>query len=314
MNNKQTILVTGGAGFLGSHLCDRLLAAGHRVLCLDNLSTGSRDNTKDFKGDFEFIEHDIIDPIRLEVDQIYNLACPASPVHYQSNPVRTVKTNVLGTINMLGLARRTGARILQASTSEVYGDPAVHPQPESYVGSVNPIGPRACYDEGKRVAETLMIEYHRAHGLDIRIARIFNTYGPRMAFDDGRVVSNFVLNALRGKPLQLYGGGKQSRSFCYVDDMVDGLVALMEHESESKHEPFNLGNPNEITIRKLAETVLRITESNSKLQDAALPKDDPARRCPDIARAAEILGFEASKALESGLRSTVSEFQKRMHS
>lgn len=316
MTEKLTILVTGGAGFLGSHLCDRLLEAGHRVLCLDNLSTGSLDNiahlTADRTADFEFIEHDIINPIRLEVDRIYNLACPASPVQYQLNPVRTVKTNVLGTMNMLGLARRTGARILQASTSEVYGDPAVHPQTESYVGSVNPIGPRACYDEGKRIAETLMIEYERAHNVDIRIARIFNTYGPRMAFNDGRVVSNFVLNALRGEPLQLYGGGSQSRSFCFQANLIRGLMSLMDYEGPLKHQPVNLGNPHEITIRQLADAVLRLTGSRSELRDAPMPQDDPTRRCPDITRARTELGFDPHIELDTGLQATIDDFKKRL--
>ena len=311
MPGNQTILVTGGAGFLGSHLCERLLGAGHRVLCLDNLSTGSRENIDALKGDFEFIEHDLIHPIRLDADQVYHLACPASPVHYQSNPVRTVKTNVLGTMNMLGLARRTGARILLASTSEVYGDPIKHPQREDYLGNVNQLGPRACYDEGKRIAETLMVEYRREHAIDTRIARIFNTYGPRMAFDDGRVISNFVLNALRGEPLQLYGGGRQSRSFCYVDDMVSGLIALMEYEGGLKHDPFNLGNPHELSIRELAETVLTLTASQSSIADAPAQQDDPARRCPDITRAKTELGFAVTTHLKPGLQATIDDFRQR---
>ncbi|MCB9895897.1 MAG: SDR family oxidoreductase [Planctomycetes bacterium] len=320
-----TVLVTGGAGFLGSHLCERLLGAGHRVLCLDNLSTGSRANIEGLtergrhaRTDagatpaFQFIEHDLINPIKLDAEQVYHLACPASPVHYQSNPVRTVKTNVLGTMNMLGLARRTGARILLASTSEVYGDPKVTPQREDYLGNVNQLGPRACYDEGKRIAETLMVEYHREHNIDTRIARIFNTYGPRMAFDDGRVVSNFVLNALRGDPLQLYGGGRQSRSFCYVDDMVSGLIALMNYDGALKHEPFNLGNPHELSIRELAETVLRLTGSKSAVTDSPALQDDPAHRCPDITRARTELGFRAATALEDGLKATIRDFRARM--
>jgi UDP-glucuronate decarboxylase len=309
MTGKGTTLVTGGAGFLGSHLCERLLAAGQRVICLDNLSTGSRANVEQLKGKFEFVEHDLINPIKLDAEFVYHLACPASPVHYQSNPVRTIKTNVLGTINMLGLARRCGARILLASTSEVYGDPIKHPQREDYLGNVNQLGPRACYDEGKRVAETLFMEYHREHAIDTRIARIFNTYGPRMAPDDGRVVSNFILAALRGEPLQLYGGGKQSRSFCHVDDLVGGLMALMNYEGKLKHEPFNLGNPHEVTIRELAETIIRLTGSKSTIQDSPALQDDPARRCPDIGRARAELGFDLKVRLEDGLRRTIDWFR-----
>jgi UDP-glucuronate decarboxylase len=306
---ESTVLITGGAGFLGSHLCERLLGAGHRVICLDNLSTGSRANVEHLKGEFEFIEHDLINPIRLDAERVFHLACPASPVHYQSNPVRTIKTNVLGTINMLGLARRCGARILLASTSEVYGDPIKHPQREDYLGNVNQLGPRACYDEGKRVAETLFMEYHREHAMDTRIARIFNTYGPRMAANDGRVVSNFILNALAGKPLQLYGGGKQSRSFCYVDDMVTGLVALMDYEGELKHEPVNLGNPQEVTIRELAQHIIRLTASKSRIEDSPALQDDPARRCPDIDRAKTELGFDPKVSLEAGLKATIDWFR-----
>jgi UDP-glucuronate decarboxylase len=305
-----SILVTGGAGFLGSHLCERLLAAGHRVLCLDNLSTGSRNNIEHLDGAFEFIEHDLINPIKLDAEQVYHLACPASPVHYQSNPVRTVKTNVLGTMNMLGLARRTGARILLASTSEVYGDPQRSPQREDYLGNVNQLGPRACYDEGKRIAETLMMEYHREHGVDVRIARIFNTYGPRMAPDDGRVVSNFILAGLRGEPLKLYGGGGQSRSFCYVDDLVGGLVSLMEYSGELRHQSFNLGNPHEISIRELAETILRLTASSSPIVDGPAQPDDPGRRCPDITRARTELGFKPVTDLEGGLQRTIDYFRR----
>jgi UDP-glucuronate decarboxylase len=307
--SMRTTLVTGGAGFLGSHLCERLLARGERVLCLDNLSTGSRANIEHLQGDFEFIEHDLINPIRIDAERVFHLACPASPVQYQSNPVRTIKTNVMGSINMLGLARRCGARILQASTSEVYGDPAVSPQPESYLGNVNQLGPRACYDEGKRVAETLFMEYHREHGLDVRIARIFNTYGPRMAVGDGRVVSNFIVAALRGEPLQLYGGGQQGRSFCYVSDLIDGLVALMDYEGVLRHDPFNLGNPHEITIKELADRVLHLTGSSSAVIDAAAPQDDPMQRCPDITRAHTELGFNPGTDLESGLGATIDYFR-----
>lgn len=306
------VLVTGGAGFLGSHLCDRLLERGHQVVCLDNLSTGSRRNiAHNLEGaqPFEFILHDLIQPITIDADFVYHLACPASPVQYRSNPVRTVKTNVLGTINMLGLARRTGARILLASTSEVYGDPLVHPQPEDYLGNVNTIGPRACYDEGKRIAETLMMEYHRGHGLDVRIARIFNTYGPRMALDDGRVVSNFVVNALRDEPLELYSGGEQSRSFCYVDDLIAGLISLMDYEGERKHEPFNLGNPIEFSVRELAEKILKATGSNSTLKVGPSQQDDPARRCPAIERAKTELGFVAATDLDTGLSRTIDYFR-----
>ena len=305
----STVLVTGGAGFLGSHLCERLLAAGHRVICLDNLSTGSRTNVEHLKGKFEFVEHDLINPIKLDAEFVYHLACPASPVHYQSNPVRTIKTNVLGTINMLGLARRCGARILLASTSEVYGDPIKHPQREDYLGNVNQLGPRACYDEGKRVAETLFMEYHREHAIDTRIARIFNTYGPRMAEGDGRVVSNFIMAALRGEPLKLYGGGRQSRSFCYVDELVGGLIALMNYEGGLKHQPFNLGNPQEVTIIELAKTIIRLTGSKSRVEDGPAQADDPARRCPDIGRAKAEIGFSPKNQLEEGLRRTIDWFR-----
>ncbi|HET8649947.1 MAG TPA: UDP-glucuronic acid decarboxylase family protein [Gemmatimonadales bacterium] len=305
------VLVTGGAGFIGSRLCERLVEEGRHVICLDNFFTGRRDNVAHLLGSgrFELIQHDVCDPILLQVDRIYNLACPASPVHYQYNPVKTVKTNVLGTLNMLLLAHRVGARLLQASTSEVYGDPTVHPQPESYWGHVNPIGPRACYDEGKRVAETLLMDYHRQHGVDIRIARIFNTYGPRMAEHDGRVVSNFIVQALRGEPLTLYGEGRQTRSFCYVDELVDGLVRLMH--AEGVHEPVNLGNPTEFTIRQLAETVLRLTGSRSALTYRPLPQDDPTQRQPDITRARTRLGWQPTVPLEAGLRLTIEDFQRR---
>jgi UDP-glucuronate decarboxylase len=301
------ILITGGAGFIGSHLSDRLLADGHHVVCLDNFFTGRRDNIEhllDHPG-FELLRHDVCEPLFLEVDQIYNLACPASPVHYQYNPVKTVKSNVMGTLNMLVLAKRVGARILQASTSEVYGDPTVHPQPESYWGNVNPIGPRACYDEGKRVAETLMSDYHREDAVDIRIARIFNTYGPRMAENDGRVVSNFIVQALRGQELTLYGTGEQTRSFCYVDDLVDGLVRLMNVEGQGRHEPVNLGNPVEFTIRQLAEEVVKVVGGETRVVFKPLPQDDPTQRQPDITRAREWLGWEPRLHLAEGLALTV---------
>jgi UDP-glucuronate decarboxylase len=305
------ILVTGGAGFIGSHLCERLLAAGHEVICLDNFFTGRKDNIDhllDAPG-FEVVRHDVTEPIFIEVDQIYNLACPASPIHYQYNPVKTVKSNVLGTINMLVLAKRLRARILQASTSEVYGDPTVHPQPESYWGNVNPIGPRSCYDEGKRIAETLMSDYHRQDGVDIRIARIFNTYGPRMAENDGRVVSNFIVQALRGKPLTIYGAGEQTRSFCYVDELVDGLMRLMA--AEERHEPVNLGNPVEFTIRELAEEVLQIVGGHAGITYRPLPQDDPTQRKPDITRAREWLGWNPTITLKEGLTRTVEFFRGR---
>jgi UDP-glucuronate decarboxylase len=305
------ILITGGAGFIGSHLSDRLLADGHHVVCLDNFFTGRRDNIEhllDHPG-FELLRHDVCEPLFLEVDQIYNLACPASPVHYQYNPVKTVKSNVMGTLNMLVLAKRVGARILQASTSEVYGDPTVHPQPESYWGNVNPIGPRACYDEGKRVAETLMSDYHREDAVDIRIARIFNTYGPRMAENDGRVVSNFIVQALRGQELTLYGTGEQTRSFCYVDDLVDGLVRLMNVEGQGRHEPVNLGNPVEFTIRQLAEEVVMVVGGETRVVFKPLPQDDPTQRQPDITRAREWLGWEPRLHLAEGLALTVEYFR-----
>ncbi|WP_298273357.1 UDP-glucuronic acid decarboxylase family protein [Geobacter sp.] len=302
------ILVTGGAGFIGSHLCERLLGEGHDVLCLDNFFTGSKQNIARHLGNprFELIRHDITEPILLEVDRIYNLACPASPVHYQYNPVKTIKTNVMGTINMLGLAKRVKARILQASTSEVYGDPLVHPQPESYWGNVNPIGIRSCYDEGKRVAETLMMDYHRQNGVDIRIVRIFNTYGPRMAVHDGRVVSNFIVQALRGEDITLFGDGSQTRSFCYVDDLVDGMVRMMECEGFIG--PVNLGNPVENTIREFAERILALTGSDSKIVAMPLPSDDPKQRQPDISLARERLGWQPTVALDSGLRRTIDYF------
>src|SRR5512137_2310764 len=278
------IAVTGGAGFIGSHLCERLLREGHDVICLDNFFTGSKRNIIHLMDDhrFELVRHDITEPILLEVDRIYNLACPASPIHYQYNPVKTIKTSVLGAINMLGLAKRVRARILQASTSEVYGDPQVHPQTEEYWGNVNPIGLRSCYDEGKRVAETLMMDYHRQNGVDIRIVRIFNTYGPRMAVNDGRVVSNFIVQALKGEDITIYGGGNQTRSFCYVDDMIEGFVRLM-NSGDDLTGPVNLGNPGEFTMLELAETVLRLVGSKSKLIHKPLPEDDPKQRQPKIA-------------------------------
>jgi UDP-glucuronate decarboxylase len=306
------ILVTGGAGFIGSHLCDRLIAEGQEVLCLDNFFTGRRENILHLldNQNFELIRHDVTLPILLEVDQIYNLACPASPVHYQYNPVKTVKTNVLGAINMLGLAKRVRARILQASTSEVYGDPLVHPQTEEYWGNVNPIGQRSCYDEGKRIAETLMTDYHRQNKVDIRIARIFNTYGPRMLEHDGRVVSNFIVQALRGEPLTLYGEGEQTRSFCYVDDLIDALIRLMN--KEGLHDPINLGNPSEFTIRQLAEEVIKICGSESELTHLPLPPDDPRQRKPDITKAQTLLGWEPTIQLHEGLERTVAYFRERV--
>jgi UDP-glucuronate decarboxylase len=305
-----TTLITGGAGFLGSHLCERLVAAGEEVLCLDNFYTGSKDNIRHLlnRPNFELIRHDIWLPIYLEVDRIYNLACPASPVHYQTDPVATTKTSVLGAINMLGLAKRRRARILQASSSEVYGDPKVHPQPESYWGHVNTIGPRACYDEGKRCAETLCFDYHRQNGVDIRVVRIFNTYGPRMHPRDGRVVSNFIIQALTGEPITMYGDGGQTRSFCYVDDLVDGLLAMMNQGSEIG--PINLGNPVEFTIRGLAETVLRMTGSKSEIVFRPLPADDPVRRQPDINKARSILDWEPKVELRDGLKETIAYFRR----
>src|SRR5215204_6470484 len=279
------ILVTGGAGFIGSHLCERLLSEGHEVICLDNFFTGRKENIAHLLDDkrFELVRHDVTEPILLEVDQIYNLACPASPIHYQYNPVKTVKTSVMGMINMLGLAKRVHARILQASTSEVYGDPLMHPQKEEYWGNVNPIGLRSCYDEGKRIAETLMMDYHRQNKVDTRIARIFNTYGPRMAESDGRVVSNFIVQALRGEPLTLYGDGSQTRSFCYVDDLVEGLIRLMN--ADGLHDPVNLGNPGEFSIRQLAEAIAELCEAEVTIVYRPLPQDDPTQRRPDITRA-----------------------------
>jgi len=304
------ILITGGAGFIGSHLCDRLIADGHEVICLDNFFTGRRENVLHLldNHNFDLLRHDVIEPILLEVDQIYNLACPASPIHYQFNPVKTVKTNVVGTLNMLGLAKRVRARILQASTSEVYGDPLEHPQTESYWGNVNPIGLRSCYDEGKRIAETLMMDYHRQNRVDTRIARIFNTYGPRMLENDGRVVSNFIVQALRGEPLTLYGAGDQTRSFCYVDDLVEALIRLMG--ADDVYEPVNLGNPGEFTIKELAHEVVKICGSNSGLEYLPLPQDDPKQRKPDISRAQTLLNWSPSIPLDEGLRKTVAYFKE----
>jgi len=307
------ILVTGGAGFIGSFLCEALLDEGHEVICLDNLFSGFRRNIQPFRTNpsFEFIRHDVVEPILLEVDQIYNLACPASPVHYQYNPVKTVKTNVMGTINMLGMAKRVKARILQASTSEVYGDPQVHPQPEEYWGNVNPVGSRSCYDEGKRVAETLMMDYHSQNAVDIRIARIFNTYGPRMSIDDGRVVSNLIVQALRGEPMTVYGDGSQTRSFCYVSDLVRGLRKLMDQEDV--HRPVNLGNPVEVSILSFAERVREQTGTVSQICFEPLPSDDPLRRRPDIAQARKLLDWEPEVDLEEGLRLTVDYFDDLLH-
>jgi UDP-glucuronate decarboxylase len=307
------ILVTGGAGFIGSHLCERLLKEGNEVLCLDNFFTGRRENIFHLLDNqrFELLRHDVTEPILLEVDQIYNLACPASPVHYQYNPVKTVKTNVMGAINMLGLAKRVRARILQASTSEVYGDPLIHPQTEDYWGNVNPIGLRSCYDEGKRIAETLMTDYHRQNKVDIRIARIFNTYGPRMLEDDGRVVSNFIVQALRGQPLTLYGEGQQTRSFCYVEDLIEGLIRLMN--VDDLHEPVNLGNPGEFTIMQLAEEVIKACDSKSGFTYLPLPADDPRQRKPDISRAQTALGWNPTILLREGLKRTVDDFKRRVN-
>jgi len=309
--SSPRVLVTGGAGFLGSHLCERLLAEGCEVLCVDNFYTGRRSHVAHLLAHprFELLRHDITFPLYVEVDRIYNLACPASPVHYRFDPVQTTKVSVHGAINMLGLAKRRKARILQASTSEVYGDPEVHPQREDYRGNVSPIGPRACYDEGKRCAETLFFDYHRQHGLEIKVARIFNTYGPRMHPNDGRVVSNFVVQALRGEPLTVYGDGSQTRSFCYVDDLIDGLVRLMDSPAEVTG-PVNLGNPGEFTILELAELVKELTGSRSGIVFRPLPEDDPVRRCPDITRARALLGWEPKTPLREGLEKTIAWFRQ----
>jgi len=305
-------LVTGGAGFLGSHLCESLLNRGEEVLCLDNFFTGRKENIAHLLGNpsFELIRHDVTESIVLEADRIFNLACPASPVHYQHNPVKTIKTSVMGALNMLGLAKRVHARILQASTSEIYGDPAVHPQEESYWGNVNPIGPRSCYDEGKRVAETLFFDYHQQNNVDIRVIRIFNTYGPRMQVDDGRVVSNFVVQALRGEPISLYGDGSQTRSFCYYEDLIRGMMAMMDNDGFTG--PVNLGNPDEFTIRQLAETVIRLTGSKSELIFKPLPENDPTRRRPNIGLAQERLSWQPTVALEAGLKPTIEYFAREI--
>lgn len=307
----KRILVTGGAGFLGSHLCDRLVEQGHQVICLDNLFTSQKSNIQHLVGrpNFEFVRHDVIDPYKVEVDQIYNFACPAAPGHYQYNPIKTIKTSVMGAINMLGLAKRLNARILQASTSEVYGDPEIHPQTESYRGSVNPIGIRACYDEGKRAAETLMFDYHRQNKVDVRVVRIFNTYGPRMHPYDGRVVSNFIRQALAGEPITIYGDGSQSRSFCYCDDLLDAIMGMM-NGPEGFHGPVNIGNPGEFTIRELAELVVEIAGTGVEIVQARpLPQDDPLQRQPDITLAREKLGWEPKIALREGLQRTVDWFR-----
>ena len=305
------VLVTGGAGFLGSHLCERLLSDGHEVLCVDNFFTGRKSNVRHLMNnpDFELLRHDVTEPLRVEVDQIYNLACPASPVHYQYDPIHTMKTSVLGAMNMLGLAKRLGVQIFQASTSEVYGDPEVHPQPEGYWGKVNPIGIRSCYDEGKRCAETLFFDYHRQHDISIKVARIFNTYGPRMNPDDGRVVSNFIVQALQGEDITVYGEGQQTRSFCYVDDLIDGFVCLMNSDSDVTG-PVNLGNPGEFTVRELGEHVIDLTGSPSKLVFKPLPQDDPRQRKPDISKAKSLLNWQPEVKLDEGLKRTIAYFEK----
>lgn len=310
ISNRKRILVTGGAGFLGSHLCERLLAHNHDVICLDNFYSGTKDNIAHLipNPHFELVRHDVTFPLYVEVDEIFNLACPASPVHYQRDPVQTTKTSVYGAINMLGLAKRTGARIFQASTSEVYGDPEVHPQPESYWGKVNPIGIRSCYDEGKRCAETLFFDYHRQHGVDIKVARIFNTYGPRMHPNDGRVVSNFIVQALQGQDITIYGDGSQTRSFCYADDLIEAFIRLMDTPSDITG-PINLGNPGEFTILELAEQVLRQVGGASKLVRLPLPQDDPMQRQPDISQAQQVLGWQPKVNLEDGLAKTIDYFR-----
>jgi UDP-glucuronate decarboxylase len=311
MPYRKKVLVTGGAGFLGSHLCDRLLKDGRDVLCVDNFFTGSKENVLHLMGDphFELLRHDITFPLYVEVEEIYNLACPASPIHYQFDPVQTTKTTVHGAINMLGLARRTKAKIFQASTSEVYGDPEIHPQPETYRGNVNPIGPRGCYDEGKRCAETLFFDYFRQYGVNIRVGRIFNTYGPRMHPNDGRVVSNFIVQALTGKPITIYGDGRQTRSFCYVDDLIDAMVRLMNAPNHVQG-PMNIGNPGEFTIMELAELVIKMTGSRSEIVFKKLPADDPMQRCPDIAMARNLIGWEPTVKLADGLEPTIAYFRE----
>jgi len=312
-SGRRTALVTGGAGFLGSHLCERLLGQGKSVVCVDNYFTGTRDNIAHLVGNpyFETLRHDVTFPLYVEVDEIWNLACPASPIHYQFDPVQTTKVSVLGAINMLGLAKRVKCRILQASTSEVYGDPAVHPQTEDYWGNVNPIGPRACYDEGKRCAETLFFDYRRQHGMPVKVVRIFNTYGPRMRPDDGRVVSNFIVQALRGEAITVYGEGQQTRSFCYVDDLIEAMLRMMDTPDDFTG-PVNIGNPHEFTIRQLAETVIRLTGSRSRIVHEALPKDDPRQRQPDIGLARDRLGWQPSVELEEGLMKTIAYFKGRL--
>jgi len=307
----KKILVTGGAGFLGSHLCERLVNQGHHVLCVDNYFTGSKSNIDHLltRSNFEIIRQDICFPLYVEVDEIYNLACPASPKYYQQDPIQTTKTSVIGAYNLLGLAKRTGAKILQASTSEIYGDPEIHPQPEEYWGNVNPIGIRSCYDEGKRVAETLFFDYHRQHGVRIKVMRIFNTYGPRMAADDGRVVSNFIVQALKGEDITIYGDGSQTRSFCYVDDLIEGMCRLMDTD-DSVTGPVNIGNPNEFTIAELAENVIRLTQSSSNIIRMPLPQDDPKQRQPNITKAKEVLDWHPTIELESGLERTIEYFSK----
>ncbi|WP_419730535.1 UDP-glucuronic acid decarboxylase family protein [Lichenicola sp.] len=308
---RKRVLVTGGAGFLGSHLCERLLRDGHDVLCVDNYFTGRKDNIAHLRDspNFETLRHDISTPLLAEVDEIYNLACPASPVHYQYDPVQTLKTSVLGAIHMLGIARRTGAKVFQASTSEVYGDPDVHPQTEDYCGNVNPLGPRACYDEGKRCAETLFFDHRRQHGTRIKVVRIFNTYGPRMHPDDGRVVSNFITQALRGEEITLYGDGGQTRAFCYVSDLIEGFVRMMDSDEDITG-PINLGNPHEIPVRELAERILKLTGSRSRITYRPLPQDDPMQRCPDITRARNLLGWEPRVDLEDGLVRSIDYFDR----
>ena len=323
----KRILITGGAGFIGSHLCERLINDGHEVICLDNYFTGNKTNVSHLMDHqrFELIRHDVTEPILIEADWIFNLACPASPIHYQYNPVKTIKVNVLGALNMLGLAKRVKARILQASTSEVYGDPDVHPQTEEYWGNVNPVGKRSCYDEGKRVAETLFFDYMRQNKVDIKVVRIFNTYGPRMSFDDGRVVSNFIVQALKNEPITMYGDGSQTRSFCYIDDMIEGMIRMMDYETgEYIRErdytkqylsgypgPINLGNPHEVSIYSIAKLVIELADSKSEIVFRPLPEDDPKRRCPDITKAESILEWQPSVQLEEGLRKTVDYFRKK---
>jgi UDP-glucuronate decarboxylase len=322
---QKRALVTGGAGFIGSHLCERLLEDGHEVLCLDNYFTGRKRNIANLLSHprFEIITHDVTQPILLEVDWIFNLACPASPIHYQYNPVKTTKVNVLGALNMLGLAKRVRARVLQASTSEVYGDPEVHPQKEEYWGSVNPIGKRSCYDEGKRVAETLFFDYLRQNSVDIKVIRIFNTYGPRMRPDDGRVLSNFIIQALQNEPITIYGDGSHTRSFCYIDDLIEGMVRMMDYETGSGEKerdytkpylsgffgPINIGNPHEVTIKEIAEKVVKLSKSKSKIVFEALPEDDPRRRCPDITKAKKFLDWKPKIALDEGLKKTIEYFK-----